>query len=220
MVPKEEINTKYYKSFEVYLNDLASNLPAPGGGSASALTGAIGCACLSMSANLTLGKEKYKDVEEDIKLFLNITESCRKKLMELVDEDVLVYKKIRQAWKIPKKDPNRYEKIQDALKSATSVPFEICKTCFRSIKMCEELAQKCNKNLISDVGVGVLLLESAYRSAVLNVQINLSSIKDEVFIQCAKNELEVITKEIEKTSKNTLDIVKNKMTANRKNGGK
>ena len=106
------------RSIKEYLDDLAARKPAPGGGSASALAGALGCALLSMSCNFTLGKEKYKDDQPRIKQTLKQTEGLRKRLLALVDLDVKVYYKVFNS---RKGKPDVYQKN---LISATNVPLK------------------------------------------------------------------------------------------------
>ena len=190
----------YQDSLKKYLDDLASSKPAPGGGSAAALAAATGVALISMAANFTIGKEKYKSVEDEIKEVSSQAEGLREKLMNLVDEDVAAYKKISSAFKLPKKSPEdkrkRTQAIQQGLKEALGPPLEVCKCCHQAGKLCPRLAEKGNRNLISDVGVAIVLLESAFQSALLNVEINLRSIKDEKFILEIREVLEPMEKEL------------------------
>lgn len=190
----------YQDSLKKYLDDLASNKPAPGGGSAAALAAATGVALINMAANFTIGKEKYKSVEDEIKEVSSQAEGLRGKLMNLVDEDVAAYKKISSAFKLPKKSPEdkrkRTQAIQQGLKEALAPPLEVCKCCHQAGKLCPVLAEKGNRNLISDVGVAIVLLESAFQAALLNVEINLKSIKDEKFILEIREVLEPMEKEL------------------------
>lgn len=152
------------RSLKRYLDDLAARLPAPGGGSASALVGALGCGLLSMVANFTLGKEKYKRFEREVKRILDTTENYRKRLLELVDLDIESFKE---------KD----------FKRATQVPLEVCQICVKAIKICPILEKKGNQNLISDVEVAKEFLRAAFRGALANVKVNLPKIKDKNFIK-------------------------------------
>ncbi|MCM8762946.1 MAG: cyclodeaminase/cyclohydrolase family protein [Candidatus Omnitrophica bacterium] len=150
----------YSNSFlKKYLDDLAAKLPAPGGGSAAALVGALGCALVSMVCNFTLGKEKYKDVQEDIKEIFQQSEQLREELLELIDLDVEAYKS---------KDINR----------CLDIPKRICECCLEAIHLCPGLAKKGNSNLVSDVWCAVILLEAGFFSAYVNVLINLKFLKD------------------------------------------
>lgn len=182
-----------------YLDETASGAPTPGGGSVSALVGALGAALTSMVCNFTVGKEKFKEVEAEISQILSESEELRKKLMELMVADTQAYGQVSSAYSMPRTTQEEKEKrsaaIQEASKSATQVPFEIALCCYKILKLNEPLVDKGNPNLISDVGVAVLIAESALRSAVLNVEINLSYIKDNDFCTEVRNKLKPLIEE-------------------------
>ncbi len=190
----------YRDSLKKYLDDLASKKPAPGGGSAAALAAALGVSLMSMVANFTVGKEKYKAVEDEIKAVLSSAEALREQLLKLVNEDVVAYKKLSGAYKLPKDNPEdkkkREQAIQAGLKEALTSPLEVCKCCHQAGKLCPILGEKGNLNLISDVGVAVALLKSAFQSALLNVEINLKYIKDDEFILKVREVLEPMEQEL------------------------
>jgi len=193
----------YYDGpFKTWADDLASNKPAPGGGSAAALVGVSGCALLSMVGNFTTGKKKYKDVEEEIKGILGKVEECRASLAKLIDDDVSQYSKVTDAYSMPKgtdeEKAARKAAIQEALKAAMSVPLEACRQTHASLMYAPALLEKGNKNLLSDVGVGAQCLACAYRSAWLNVEINLSFLKDEDFVKSVRDELAPLLEAVEK----------------------
>ena len=185
----------YKQDLKKYLDDLASIKPAPGGGSAAALSGAVACALASKVANFTVGKEKFKAVEEEMKNILERTEALRADFNRLCSEDAKVYRNFSEAMKLPK-GPERQKKIQQALKEATAVPFEVCKSAHEAVKLSLVLAQKGNQNLITDSGIAALMFQCAFQSALLNVEINLKSIKDEEFILNIREILEPMEKEI------------------------
>ena len=191
----------YQGELKRYLDDLASRKATPGGGSAAALTASTGVSLISMVANFTLGKEKYKSVEDEIKAVLSSSESLRERLLNLVDQDVAAYRKISGAYKLPKDSAGdkikQEEAIQLGLREALAPPLEVCKLCHQAIKLCPVLAEKGNVNLITDVGVAVNFLESAFQSALLNVEVNLKYIKDEEFIVEVRKILEPMEEELE-----------------------
>jgi len=164
-----------------YLDALASKEPVPGGGSASALVGATGAALISKVANFTVGKERYKAVEQEMKDILERAETLRGNFLKLCSDDATAYKKLSDVFKLPKGE-DRSGKLEGALKEAMEVPFRICKASHEAIKLCAPLAEKGNKNLISDVDCAAQMLKCAYQAALLNVEINLKSIKDEKFV--------------------------------------
>ena len=163
--------TMYYnKSLKKYLDDLSARLPAPGGGSAAALDAALGAALISMVVNFTLGKSKYAKYENELKVILEKSERLRRKFLHLVDLDVAAYK-------------------SKNLRNALDVPFMICRFCFEGIKLCPPLIKKGNLNLISDVVVAAILLESAFASAYYNVAVNFKSLGDKKFCCLVEKEL-------------------------------
>ncbi len=175
------------KSIQYYLDELASKSPTPGGGGVAALAGALACGLLSMTANFTLGKEEYKKYEAEVGEILSNTENLRKKLTQLIDEDSLSYQKVAAACKLPKTTAQEKEKrsliIQSALKEATSVPLNIGKNSFIGLNLASDLIEKANINLLDDLSAAIILLESSFQAALLNVGSNLNRIKDEKFIQ-------------------------------------
>jgi len=173
------------KPVVTFLDELASSAPAPGGGSAAALLAAIGAALVSMVGNLTLGKKKYADVQEDIQSILARSEALRHKCVDLLEADVAAYTQVMKAYKMARdteeQKKTRSAAIQEALKHATAVPMELAETCVEILNLCPESAEKGNVRAVSDVGVGALAAEAALRAASLNVLINLGAIKDEGF---------------------------------------
>lgn len=184
---------KYFEFIEKYVNDLAAKIHAPGGGSASALVGAIGVACLEMVANFTIDKKGYEEHQEEIKIILTRLKNLRKILLGLVDDDVEVYTRVNQAYKLSKNTPeeqkNRNEEIQRALRFALSVPENILKVSKLALEIAERLLRIGNKNLISDVFCGAEFLRAAVLGAKANVEINLNSIANRDFVEMKKKNL-------------------------------
>ncbi len=207
----------YRESLKKYLDDLASRKPAPGGGSAAALEAAIGAALISMAANFTIGNNKYKEFEGQAKEILRQSEKLRQKFMQLVDEDVKGYKKLGFAYKMPKKtavdEKKRAEKMQEGLKQATVAPVDICKCAYEAIQLCRGLVQKGNVNLITDVAIASAMLHGAFGSALLNVEINLKSLKDEKFIAGVREILEPMEAETSAINEEISKEVQEKIAA-------
>jgi len=203
------------KKVSNFLNELASNSPTPGGGSVAALAGVLGAALISMVGNLTVGKKKYEDVEEDIKKIISSSEKLRYELRQLIEEDVKVFNNFMSTYKMPKETEDekkvRAEKIQESLIEAAKVPLKVAYKCLDILSLSKEVAEKGNINVVSDAGVAVLMAEAALESAILNVKINLRMIKDEK----ARTELSSSMKEIllkEKGQKEkVLEIVEEKI---------
>ena len=203
----------YKESFRRYIENLASKNSTPGGGSASSLVSCLGTALLSMACNFTLG-EKYKDREEEMRRILKSLDSLRERLEELVDEDIYSYKELLLAYKLPKDNvgkKKREEKIQSALRKALEVPFKICEFSLEAIRLSKIIVDKANPNLITDVGGGVLFLEAGFNSAVLNVEINLKSLKDKELNKKVKSKIESWRKEVVEIKEEVLKKVYNKI---------
>jgi formiminotetrahydrofolate cyclodeaminase len=169
-----------------FIDLLASKEPAPGGGSAAALVGSIGVALSSMVANLTIGKEKFKDKEELMKEIVQKNEKLQKELLELIEKDAEAFNKVADALKLPKNNPEEKEKrkeiLENALKEASLVPLEVMKKSLEALKILENTLGNSTPNAVSDIGVSALCLKSAIQSAWLNVKINLVSIRDKDFV--------------------------------------
>ncbi len=187
------------KPMIVFLDKLASRSPEPGGGSVSALVGALGAALVSMVGNLTLGKEKYADVQDKVEELLESSEKLREELQGLIQKDTEVYADVSAAFKLPRESEDekaeRAARIQEALKLATEVPFEIGEKCLEIARLSETSAVIGNVAAVSDAGVAVLLAEAAAQSAALNVKINVNSIEDVQFSQGKWSRIQEILEE-------------------------
>ena len=194
-----------------FLSELASNSPAPGGGSVAALSGALGCALGSMVCNLTIGKEKYADVQGEIKDILRKSEKLRKKLTDLIDQDTEAFNDVMKAFKMPKDTEEQKKKrskaIQEGFKTAANVPLETAQTCEHILDLSIVIAKKGNKNSITDAAVSGLMAQAGVESAILNVRINLGSIKDEKYVKRISYEIERLHKNASKKIDEILNIV-------------
>lgn len=166
------------KDLTVFISKLASKEPTPGGGGASALIGAIGTALCSMVANLTSGKKKYAEFQEDIDRILNKTEEQIPRLLALIDKDAEVFKPLSEAYGIPKENPDREIILEKALVNACSVPYEILCETEKVLDLLEELSVKGSRLAVSDVGVAATACRAAIEGAVLNIYINTKLMKD------------------------------------------
>ncbi len=169
-----------------FLDELSSSSPAPGGGSAAALMGAIGASLVSMVCNLTLRKKGYEDVQNEIEVILNEADRLRKELLNKVDEDTEAFNAFMSALKLPKKSEERKKAMHGALKNATLLPLSVMELSVKVLKLARQLIDKGNKNAISDVGVSAISAYGAIESAYLNVLINCASIKDVDFVNSSK----------------------------------
>lgn len=161
-----------------FLSELSSNAPVPGGGGASAAVGAFAAALGMMVTNLTIGKKKYADYEEEVKAVRDRLEGLRDQLIDLVDGDAVAFEPLSKAYSIPKDDPERDIIMENALYEASVVPMGIMETVLAAAKELEILVEKGSKLAVSDVGVGILFAQAAIEGASLNVYINTKSMKD------------------------------------------
>ena len=169
------------KSCTEFVDVLASKAAVPGGGGASAFVGALGMALGNMVGNLTVGKKKYADVEDDIIAIMKKADGIQAEMLRLVDEDAVVFEPLSKAYGIPKEDPTRAQVMEDALKLACSVPMDIMRTACKAIELHQELAEKGSRLALSDVGVGVAFCKSALMGASLNVFINTKAMTDKEY---------------------------------------
>ena len=166
------------KTATQFLSELSSNAPVPGGGGASAAVGAFAAALGMMVTNLTIGKKKYADYEEEVKVVRDRLEGLRDQLIDLVDGDAVAFEPLSKAYSIPKDDPERDTIMENALYEASVVPMSIMETVLAAAKELEVLVEKGSKLAVSDVGVGILFAQAAIEGASLNVYINTKSMKD------------------------------------------
>ena len=174
------------RTLNMFLDELASSSPAPGGGSVAALSGALGAALISMVCNLTIGKKKYADVEADMRKIAQQSEELRHQFTVLVDKDAVAFGKVMEAYSLPKDtDPQkalRGAAVREATKEATLVPLEVMKHCIDALALAQQVASRGNLRSISDAGVGALMLHTACEGAALNVHINLNTLDDPEFV--------------------------------------
>ncbi len=160
---------------------LASKDPVPGGGGASALVGAVGIALSSMVGNLTIGKPKYADIEEEAKYIVEEGENIRIQLLELIDADAEAFEPLSRAYGIPKDDPSRDAVMEEALRVACAVPIDMMCTLGRAIELHVRMGQIGTAIALSDVGVGAVFCKTAMRGAALNVFVNTRLMKDKEY---------------------------------------
>lgn len=161
----------YGDTLKAYCDDLAAKKPAPGGGSAAALAGALGASLLSMVANFTVGKPAFVSAEREVRECLEETERLRKELLAMVDRDAEAY-------------------LSKDLRACLQVPLEVCGLCLRAMRLCPVLVDKGNPNLISDVAVAAVLLECSFSSSRWNVEVNLKAINDEALAKELRSRLD------------------------------
>ncbi len=203
------------KPVNLFLDELASSSPAPGGGSVAALAGALGAALTSMVCNLTIGKKKYAGIQDDMKNILAQAEDLRAKFTRLVDKDTDAFNKVIEAFSLPKDtEPQialRRAAINEATKEATLIPLEVMKHCIDAMALAQEVAANGNPNSVSDAGVSALLLHAACEGAALNVKINLNSLADSEFVGWKSDDVESLLKTSKMMLEEAMEIVAEKI---------
>lgn len=204
------------KSCKDFNEVLASKAPVPGGGGAAAMGGAIGMALSNMVGNLTVGKKKYADVEDEVKELLEKGSKVIAELEALVDKDAEVFEPLSKAYGLPRSTPEeikfKEETLENCCKTACSVPMEIMRKAYEGIKIHERMGQIGTMLAISDVACGVAFMKAALISGKLNVIININSIKDPDFIKATKEEMDKLMEDGTRIADETLELVINKLT--------
>ena len=162
---------------------LATSEPIPGGGSASALAGAMGAALVRMVVALTSGRPAAADAEDQLAEIAVAAANCQSELLNLAELDAIAYDAVVQARRLPKETDRerqmRAVQVAAATREATRAPMHTARLAARVLDLAERLAPIGNRNAISDVGVAALLAAAAIRGAALNVRINLPYLDDE-----------------------------------------
>lgn len=183
-----------------FVAETASNSPVPGGGSVAALAGSLGVALATMVANLTVGKEKYAAVEAEMQDVIKKGDDIREKLVELIDRDATSFDGVMKAFKLPKETDEdkaaRSAKIQSEYKYAASVPMETAELAMAIMDLAEVVVEKGNPNAVTDGAVAAMMSRTAVLSALLNVKINIGSIKDEAFVKEMTEKMEALEKKV------------------------
>lgn len=166
------------ESCRTFVEVLASNAPAPGGGGAAALVGAIGTALGNMVGSLTVGKKKYADVEAEIIALKGKCDELQKQLLDQVEADEVNFLPLAKAYGIPKDDPNRDKIMEEATIIACSTPMKIMELCCEAIDCIAVFAAKGSRLAVSDAGCGAVCCKAALQAASLNVFINTKTLKN------------------------------------------
>ena len=166
------------ESCRKFVEVLASDAPAPGGGGAAALVGAIGTALGNMVGSLTVGKKKYAEVEEEILALKARCDALQKELLDQVEADDIGFVPLAKAYGIPKDDPNRAEILEKATVTACAVPMHIMELCGQSLECIAVFAAKGSRLAVSDAGCAAVCCKAAMQAASLNVFINTKSLKN------------------------------------------
>lgn len=202
-------------SIKEFLAETAGSAPVPGGGSISALNGAIAAALTEMVANLTIGKKKYEEVEGQMRAIAIEAAGIRERFISFIDEDSQAYDRVFSAFKLPKETEEekakRSEEIQEATKYAALVPMKVAEELSEVMESIIYVAHKGNQNAVTDACVAMMAARTCVLGALLNVRINLSSIKDEAFVERMKSKADHLESETIRIETKLLSWIKTKL---------
>ena len=199
------------KTIPEFLEQTSSGTPVPGGGSVSALSAALGACLTEMVANLTVAKKGYEAVEAQMQDIGDKVRSLRKKLVAAVDEDSDAYNEVLAAFRLSKKSEaekdTRSRAIQAAMQNAARVPLAVAYDALQVMDLAEKVIRDGNRNAVSDGVVGVMMARTAVLGALFNVRINLSSVKDSVFVEEMTREVDKLESRVHQREKEILSYV-------------
>lgn len=193
-----------------FLALLASDAPAPGGGGAAAMAGALAAALASMQANLTIGKKNFVEHQAEAELLLLQAENSRSKLLELAEDDAAVFSEFMRCYRLPKSNEEekllRSQSICRAAKRAAEIPLEIARESLRVMRLALRMAQIGNPHVITDGAVGGLLARAALRGSIYNIMVNLRLTQDEAYNMTLCQESNLLEQQAEKLEQEILAL--------------
>lgn len=192
------------RTLQEYFKELSSNAPTPGGGNVAAICGALSASLAMMVCNLTIGKKKYADVEQEMIGLKEKLEEYQKNFFNLAEKDNEAFNKVMEAFKYPKETDSekelRSKKIEEATIAAAEIPYDVMKTCSKILPLIKTVIDQGNKNSLSDAGVAALLAGTAATAAYLNVLINCASLSNQTIACEIKKRADILNDEISRTS--------------------
>ena len=190
---------------------LASDAPAPGGGSTAALAGALGAALTAMVCELTVGKKQFAEVKEDVLAVQAQASQLQKRFLDVMDRDTDAFLVVSNAFAMPKATDEekaaRSAAIQKGLEGCTATPFEMMELAAETIQLTESLLGRFNTASASDLGVGALTLRTAVQGAWLNVLINIGSLKNKELAENYRAKGQLLVDEVVAAADRVYEIV-------------
>ena len=190
------------KPIRFFLDKLCSNSPEPGGGSASALTGAVAASLSGMLSSLTVNKKGYEDVQDEMHEIFSSSSELKEELLDLLQKDTEAFDDASKAFKMPKdteeQKNKRAEAIEAGLKKATEVPLSIMEKSLEVARLAKRVLTRGNKMAITDGAISALFADAAAIGAMINVRINFSWMKDQEYIARIEKRLTAILEETKK----------------------
>lgn len=182
-------------SLEEFVDALASKAAVPGGGGASALAASLGIALGNMVGEFTVGKKKYADAEEELRVCMARAKDLSRKFLNCIERDAAAFEPLSRAYAIPKDDKNRDIVMENCLRDAAKVPMEILHLVCEAIKLEERFAVLGSVMIQSDAAVGASILRSSLLGAAVNVKINAKSMKDREYADSVNKEVDALVEE-------------------------
>ena len=183
-------------------DELASESPAPGGGSVAALVGSLAASLAAMVGNLTHGKFEYEDVWDEVEASGIKGQELKARLLHAIDADTFAFNAVMAANRLPDKSDEqaavKSKAVDDANKTATLIPFSVCEDSLACFDLIDVVASKGNPNSVSDAGVAAFCAYTAVHGAALNVRINLSGIADSQWAAQKRAEVQQITEDADR----------------------
>jgi len=201
---------------EEFSRVLGSNSPAPGGGSVAALSGALGANLVSMVCSLSIGKKDYESFDNELTEALKLAQTLSEGLLKRVDLDTEAFNRVMAAFKMKKQTEeevkSRTEAIQAGFKEAVRSPLGIARECLDVLRLANKLLGKSNTNALSDLGVASLQAYAGLEGAIMNVKINIPSIRDTNFVSETSLEVSALLEEGTRVGNNIYQYVSENIT--------
>ena len=202
---------------DAFLDELASDSPAPGGGSVSALCGALSAALSAMVGNLTFSRKGYEEVQEEMAGLAEEAQRLKEFFIEAIDLDTEAFKRVMAAYSLPKKSEEesraRDKAVLEAMKEATRIPLAVLEKAIRASELALRMARKGNRNSLSDAGVAGLAASAAAEGAYYNILINIKEITDEAFKKDMAETARSLFRQFEKTSTEIREIMSRELAS-------
>ena len=200
------------RTLSKFTAQLASASPAPGGGGAAALTGALAASLAAMAANVTAANPRYAERTDALATLAAACDAQRTALLTLIDADAAGFLPLQRAYAIPKEDPSRGEVMERCLRDAAAAPMEILRLCCEAIDLHSEMLDKGSVMVLSDVGTGAVLCWGALYGAWLNVKVNTKSMADRPYAEAMNDEADGLVEQYWKRAEQIYESVMGRYT--------
>ena len=190
----------------------ASKAPVPGGGGVSGLTGSLAAALAEMVTNLTIGKKKHAEYEDEILNIRDKADELRIRLLRSIDEDAEAFRPLSEAYGMDRTSEGYAERLENCLRAAANSPFNILRMCTEVIELDERLAVIGSRLAVSDAATSVMLAHGALYGAFINILVNTKLMKDCEYAEKMENEAETILKEYAERAMRCYDSVRERLT--------